>query len=288
MALYSVCSHLIESEKLPVRFSPFLIKNKMDNPKVDLSIHFTSETISFNSMIEVANLPDMTIWKDVIPGNNYRWIYKPKNGSGLITVSSDYSTAVIYYKNEIGSLFGDTLGKVFGSYIQIVLECKLIYDGFVILHSACVEKNEVAYAFTGPSGIGKSTRAERWCTLLAAEMISGDRPAIDAIKKQAYGVPWDGKEGIFRNVQSPLAALLIVKRSDTVDIIDLPELEKIQILSEQISIPLWDSKLAAKAMFSLRQLIKEVPVFELRSGIDDQSTFRAYDIISILINRKKG
>ena len=99
--------------------------------------------------------------------------------------------------------------------LRLPLECRFVHEGVLSLHAACVDEGGRAVCFTGDSGIGKSTRAKVWAEALGAEFISGDRPAIrlEENGSVACGVPWDGKEQIFRNVERPLRALLEVRRA---------------------------------------------------------------------------
>lgn len=288
MAVYSVCSHVIESERLPRQYLPFQLENGTGSDHRDFFVTYTSEPYKPGQMEKAADLGDMVISKEIVSNVSYRWIFRLKNGMGTIAVNAEYSNVEIHYQKEL-VLFGlKNLGEIFGKYIQIILECRLISGGFVILHSACVEKDGAAYAFTGPSGIGKSTRAAKWCELLSAEMISGDRPAIHVASITVYGVPWDGKEAIYRNVRLPLAAILIVKRSELVGINEVTDEEKTRILSEQISIPMWDPVLAARALHSLKNLIKLIPVYELCCGIDDASILRSYKALCENVNKKES
>ena len=163
---------------------------------------------------------------------------------------------------------------------QVLSECKLLQNGFVALHGAAVELNGIAYAFTGPSGIGKSSRAERWCKLLSAEWISGDRVAIDSYKQLAYGVPWDGKEQIHRNVNYPIGAILKVKRAEKTQLIEMTMQEKIKLLCEQCFLPMWDTELLSTALQSIRCLAERVPMYELACDISDESTYKSYEAIA--------
>ena len=94
--------------------------------------------------------------------------------------------------------------------LRTAFECRFCYEGIVSLHAACVELDGFAVAFTGKSGLGKSTRARAWIEGLGAQFISGDRPAVRLEKTgaTACGVPWDGKEQIFRDVERPLKCIL--------------------------------------------------------------------------------
>ena len=99
--------------------------------------------------------------------------------------------------------------------VRMALECYLARHGYVSLHAACVELDGSAYAFSGPSGTGKSTRARAWGNTFDAELVSGDRPLIDVKNMEVYGVPWDGKEQCYRNVHYPLRAIFDVQRKDS-------------------------------------------------------------------------
>lgn len=273
---------------MPRHYYPFLLGNEFDAERKDLSINYSSEPYKPSQLEPVTSLGDIIILKDVISEDLYYWVYKLKNGSGTIAVNADYSKATIHFQKELAYFGRENLSEIFGKYIQIILECKLTRDGFLVLHSACVEKDGSAYAFTGPSGIGKSTRAAKWCELLSSELISGDRPAINVAEKTAWGVPWDGKEGIYRNVHFPLAAILIVKRTELPQVKELSENEKTQILSQQISVPMWDPALAAKALNSLKKLIRYVPVYEHCGGIDNQTILQSYETLCEVIYKKES
>ena len=200
--------------------------------------------------------------------------------SGLDFKSTEINISVISNNGLINNTFSPLIFFLF--------KCKLVQRGFTVLHSACVDLDGFAYAFTGPSGIGKSSRARKWVDLFSAEWISGDRPAIDSSSGTVYGVPWDGKEAVYRNINRPLNAVLKVKRAEETSVKELSYEEKFQLLCEQSFIPMWDPELAGKAMHSLRQVIQKVPIFELRCDITDESTYKAHDMIMEMINAWKG
>ena len=52
--------------------------------------------------------------------------------------------------------------------LRTAFECRFCHEGIVSLHAACVELDGFAVAFTGHSGLGKSTRAKAWVDGLAA------------------------------------------------------------------------------------------------------------------------
>ena len=139
-------------------------------------------------------------------------------------------------------------------YIRIALECLLARRGYISLHSAAVEVQGAAYAFTGPSGMGKSTRANAWINAFGAKLINGDRPLIDARHAVLYGVPWDGKEQCFRNVHYPLKAICEVRRAGTVYIRKMDYKQRRKLLVQQCFMPMWDTETAAIQMANISRM----------------------------------
>lgn len=288
MAFYSFCSVGVKSEILPCSYLPFLIRADESLKKADITIekrrtlHFAKKTI------KVCDLSYMAIGKCELSDNSYRWLYEAKNGMCSFSIDPEYTNVEYCYLEKIDYFENIKVEELFTPYFQIVFECKLLQRGVSVLHAACIELNGYAYAFTGPSGIGKSTRAQKWCDLLSAQFISGDRPAINIKEGTAYGVPWDGKEAIYRNVSYPLAAIIKVRRSEKTCIIELTETEKLQLLYEQSFLPLWDTSLVANSLFFLKHLINTIPIFELCCDITDESTYISYKLVTDKINNMKG
>lgn len=167
--------------------------------------------------------------------------------------------------------------------IRTALECRFCYEGVVSLHAACVELDGFAVAFTGRSGLGKSTRARAWVDGLGAQWISGDRPAV-ALKPQgakAFGVPWDGKEQIFRNVERPLKCILEVRRSPENYVRRLSADQAWELIMQQSFVPMWDTDAAVMAMSNVRRLVRQVPIYRAFCG---PTAADAQEICDILFN----
>lgn len=288
MFSYSVCSVIIISEiEIPGGYDSFFIKKvNLENNSIhdfgeaDITILREDKTHVAQNLIMVSKLQYMYIFGNISHKNSFRWVYEATNGVCSLAISADYSLAKYDYADILGSVSREELGKIAGPFFQVLLECKLVQKEFSILHASCIDINGSAYAFVGPSGIGKSSRARKWIELFSAEWISGDRPAIDVTSGTVYGVPWDGKEAIYRNVNRPLDAILKVTRSEKTFIKIMSDEEKFQLLCEQSFIPMWDPILAAKAMHSLKKLIRMVPIFELGCDITDASTYKAKELIT--------
>lgn len=281
-AFFNICSLIIDAETLPQSYQPFLV-NGIDSIKADLTIRRVEKKMDFGFFSKVIELPYMNIWKSNIIDSETHWLFEARNGMCMVSVDKNYNRAEYWYSNVLSFLDEEEIRDVLSPYYQVVLECKLVQRGISILHSSCIAIDGNAYAFVGPSGVGKSTRAKKWCELLSAEFISGDRPAIDTKKRIVYGVPWDGKEKIYKNVSFPLACLFKIIRSKTTRIERMKDADKLQLLCEQSFIPLWDTELAANSIYYFKRLINSVPIFQLYCDITDESTYSAYAIAKGLL-----
>ena len=279
MAIYSVCSLNIETDCLFGKtYHPFLLPDDKKPEHIDMMVRQADHPHSPQDLHLAAELADISVWKKTDPdGRIIRWVYTLKNGIGSFSADPEYRNIEYRFHEAFSFLGKDWIGNLFSQFMHVIVRCKLIMNSSIVLHSSCVELDGKAFAFTGPSGIGKSSRASKWGELFNAEWISGDRPVIDVCNAMAYGAPWDGKEAIYRNKCCPLAAILKVSRSEISQVNDMTETEKLQLLCEQVFVPLWDVKLAAKSVLLIKHLIEQVPVYEICCDITDGSITRAKD-----------
>lgn len=199
------------------------------------------------------------------------WVYVSSLFSDgvQVSLSADCKTVYVYIKDSEDILSEQILRNL----LRTAFECIMNYNSRISLHSACIDVGGEALAFTGVSGMGKSTRANAWISANGAEYISGDRPAvhISADGVFVYGVPWDGKEQIFRNVRRPLKAILDVRRSDSDYLRKLTPVQAQTVLMKQIFIPMWDTSAAVTAIMNIRKLSKSVPVYRVFCGPDEEN-----------------
>ena len=206
-----------------------------------------------------------------------RWRYQLTKGPSTPCVETDdtYQDIVLYDRDD---LFSDKATRFL---LRTAFECRFCYEGIVSLHAACVEMGDFAVAFTGHSGLGKSTRARAWVEALGAQWISGDRPAVRLEKAgaTACGVPWDGKEQIFRDVEKPLMCIMEVRRSPLNYVRKLSEDQARQLIMQQSFVPMWDTDAAVMAMANVRQLVRKVPVYRVFCGPGAEDAKAIYDIL---------
>lgn len=275
--LYSIASIIVEADCLPVNFASFQLRvGEIQGVTPDVRIYRGGDAVSVKGYSLVEEHASVRIWMSDKSAESYKWIYEMKNGFVAMKVSSDYSFACVYDKTtnaEVG--YSSSIDQL----LQILIECRLVSKGLIILHAACVRIHGQAIAFTGNSGIGKSTRALAWVKSVGAEWISGDRPAIGPIEQKAYGLPWDGKEKIYLSTECPVKAILQVKRSNRTYMRQLSYIQRKQFLLTQIFIPMWDSSLVARAVLSLKHLLLNISVYAFYGDESEKSALEAHDIL---------
>lgn len=218
-------------------------------------------------------LEEVTIFRADAQHWQYR-LTKRRSRSSL-EVDTSYQDIVLYADDD------DLQDRSTRFLLRTAFECRFCYEGIVSLHAACVELGDFAVAFTGHSGLGKSTRARAWVEGLGAKWISGDRPAV-RLEKQgstACGVPWDGKEQIFRDVEVPLKCIMEVRRSPANYVRKLSEDQARQLIMQQSFVPMWDTDAAVMAMANVRQLVRKTPVYRVFCGPDAEDAKAIYDIL---------
>ena len=189
------------------------------------------------------------------------WFFynRAADGTGLY-ISEDYSHLMLLGEGN------KTACRMEEWYIRIAVECLLAHRGYVSLHAAAVELDGEALAFTGPSGIGKSTRARAWVEELGAKLISGDRPLINAWELELYGAPWDGKEHCFCNVHYPVRVICEIRRSESVCIQNMNFNERRELLMNQCFLPMWDTETAAVQIVNITRLAAEAEIVRAFGG----------------------
>lgn len=227
-----------------------------------------------NKLSLVAEAAEIAVYRDAQGDWQYR--LRQSDAPAALKVSPDYQ----HMEKQLDGVREEDVEN-YRFLLRTAFECRFCHDGIVSLHAACVEKDGFAVAFTGRSGMGKSTRARAWVNGLGARWISGDRPAV-RIEKQgatACGVPWDGKEQIFRNAEVPLKCILDVRRSPVNYIRKLSTAQARQLLVQQTFIPMWDTDTAALALANVRRLIRQVPVYRVFCGMTEEDAEVIYDIL---------
>lgn len=153
--------------------------------------------------------------------------------------------------------------------------------GAILFHAAAVMVEGKAYAFSAPSGTGKSTHILLWRKRYGklVEMINGDKPFLrerDGVFT-VYGSPWCGKEGWNKNVSAPLAGLCFLSRDKENSITPMDADEALpRVFTQMIKPPTAEG--VAETMRTADSLIRNVPIYHLRCNMTEaaaECSFRA-------------
>ena len=234
------------------------------------------EAISDTSDGSMAKVVDLLNGLRVGKMSNGGMVYAPADDTKSLVITQPGHQKIALYSEST-----TCLNNIARFLLRTAFECRFCYEGIVSLHAACVEVGDFAVAFTGHSGLGKSTRAKAWVDGLGARWISGDRPAV-RLEKQgstACGVPWDGKEQIFRDVEVSLKCIMEVRRSPLNYVRRLSEDQARQLIMQQSFVPMWDTDAAVMAMYNVRQLIRKTPVYRVFCGPEAEDAKVIYDIL---------
>ena len=152
------------------------------------------------------------------------------------------------------------------------------YDVF-IMHSAVVEVDGRAYAFTAKSGVGKSTHLSLWLkNIPGARVLNGDKPLyrLNADGSvTAYGTPWNGKENWGYNGSAPLCGVCFIERGQTNAIRPATEDETVSRLMHQLY--LRGSRGSVNRQLALMDaLVRAVPYYVLSCTISDEAARICY------------
>ncbi len=156
---------------------------------------------------------------------------------------------------------------------HISLETLLLQHFGLLLHASLIKFSGKAIAFTGPSGIGKSTQANIWQQHLGAQIINGDRAAVRKTSTDwvAYGSPFAGTSGIYKNDSAPLAAIIVLQQASENRLQPLHPTEALRHIYPELSIHHWDKAFVAKATDIAIALLTDVPIYLLECRPDESA-----------------
>lgn len=157
----------------------------------------------------------------------------------------------------------------------------LDFDGF-LMHASVVEKDGAAYAFTAPSGTGKSTHARLWReNIEGVHSINDDKPILRIIDKTVYacGTPWCGKHQLSENRIVPLKGICILRRAAENSIHPVLPAKELPAILAQIYRPK-DAETLEKTIDLLNTLLATVPLWKLSCNMEPEAALICYHAIS--------
>lgn len=145
-----------------------------------------------------------------------------------------------------------------------------IYAGLetVILHAALIDVSGEGILFMGPSGVGKSTRADLWQRYAGAEIINGDRAFVNRDSCgiwKAYGSPYAGSSGYYVNKAVPIRAVMAVKRggADEISIQRMTGAKAFCEVYRNVTVHQWNAYAISNVSSVIMDMISAIPVYEM-------------------------
>lgn len=151
------------------------------------------------------------------------------------------------------------------------LELFLLHFGGLLLHCSFIRVDKRGILFTAPSGTGKSTQASLWERYAGADVLNGDRAALRCCAQgwTAWGLPYAGTSGIYRNESAPISALVVLRQAHENSVRRLTASEAIRYIYPELTLHRWDPDFVDGALCLLFELLKQVPVFLLACTPDE-------------------
>ena len=186
----------------------------------------------------------------------------PRTAAFAMTVHFENGNIEICVLPDYLSYFTGTAG-IFN---RIGMETLLLQHHGLLLHASLIKYKGKALAFAGPSGVGKSTQADIWRAFLGADIINGDRAAIRKGDDgwYAYGCPYAGTSGIYKNAGGPLAAIILLEKAEENHLRRLTEAEAFRRIYQELSVHHWQRQFVENAADLCLQLLAQTPVYLLQ------------------------
>lgn len=143
----------------------------------------------------------------------------------------------------------------------------------VQLHAATIEDQGRGILFLGPSGIGKTTQAERWAEFRGSSIINGDVGFVQRTEREyiAWGTPWHGSSPYCLNASVPVKALVVLKQAPENRLRELTGFEKVTEVSGSVFYPTWLEDGMELCTDTLNHLLTDLPVYRLDNRADRES-----------------
>lgn len=184
---------------------------------------------------------------------------------------SDYSQAPEKVTVSYLSSFEPQLTTSLQILRLLQVEKLLTWSGALMLHSSLIRTPRGCIAFSGDSGVGKSTQASLWEEYRRAEVLNGDRSGLIHTENgfQAWGLPFAGSSLIYRNDCGPLSSIVLLSQSEKNSIVRIGPAEAFARLYPQLNIHQWNKRYCSLAADLLLEIVRSVPVFWLSCRPDE-------------------
>lgn len=193
-----------------------------------------------------------------------RWNQIFRYGKDILLVNGDWSSSLMLPPQEFNS-FSIFSNQMYYSYV--------VSRRILQIHSSLVDWNGRGILFLGPSGIGKTTQAERWAQYRNAEIVNGDLVFVQHTGKEylGWGTPWHGSSPYCLNTSAPIKALVVLKQAPFNALRELTGFEKVREVSGNVFYPTWMEYGMELCTDTLNHLLTDLPVYRLDNRADEEA-----------------
>lgn len=160
---------------------------------------------------------------------------------------------------------------------------RLVNYNVLLFHSSLMSVDGFGYAYTAPSGTGKSTHTAllRKHYKDRVTVVNDDKPFIRITDKGifAYGSPWSGQHHLQNNIRVPLKGISVLHRGEENSVEKADLFTAYTELLQQIHRPA-ETEGAAKALNLINKVLEQVPIYELYCNMEEEAAVLSYETMS--------
>ncbi len=160
---------------------------------------------------------------------------------------------------------------------------ELLQENILLVHGSAVALHGEGYLFTAKSGVGKSTHRSLWQAEFGEDLtvINDDKPLLRIAEDGVFlcGTPWNGKHREGNNVQVPLKAVALLRRSEENQIALADPVFAWQKMWIKVFRPR-EPQLMEKTLALTHELIQRIPFYDLGVNQEIEAARVAYKKMS--------
>lgn len=238
--------------------------------------------IVFHAVDQLPSVPEDGCWLQdryytLLDGANAVFIRNSYDEAPYAVVAESPEGFFCHYIRECERYFLDSSGIL----NLLGLENLLLRHGGLLLHASVIQWQGRGILFSAPCGTGKSTQASLWEKYLGSDTLNGDRAGIRCVDGlwRAYGMPFAGTSGIFRNESAPISAIVVLAQGPENVIRSLSPMEAVRKLLPECSCRRWDQSFMDRLLSLLLLLVQQVPIYLLECRPDRDAVLLLRDTI---------
>lgn len=249
---------------------------RMEGAPQAFSEHFdsfycnTAETVDQKVLIYLSVPPQHAVGRVLMrnseltvleQGEQYVLLFPSKTHIEEVHLSKDASLAIFYCRPPYTDTFREELFHA----IRFTFLCLAQKRHMVVLHSASILYQGMAWLFSAPAQTGKSTHTNLWKELLNVPLLNGDLNllALEDGRPVIHGIPWCGTSGICDTKTYPLGGIILLKQAEEDNVEKLsPDVQRLLVLQRLIS-PTWMPHMLELNLCLVEKLVPQIYVARL-------------------------